>query len=161
MKVINYEVEIQESVEKLRAVEKQQTKAKLLRRVQLLRMLKSGEFTESKKAAQFLGYSSKQGYQLWKKYKAEGLSGYLELKYQANHKKLNCEQEEYLLKKAEEGFSSQKEVRELILEKFGVSYTQQGISDLFQRLKIKKKVPRPFNLKADKEVQAEYKKSLR
>ncbi len=40
MKVINYEAEIKETVESLRTVEKQQNKAKLLRRVQLLRMLK-------------------------------------------------------------------------------------------------------------------------
>lgn len=34
MKVINYEVEIKETVEQLRVVEKPQTKAELLRRMQ-------------------------------------------------------------------------------------------------------------------------------
>lgn len=161
MKVINYGAEIKESVEELRAVEREQSKAKLLRRVQMLRMLKSGEFIESKKAAEFLGYSAKQGYQLWKKYRAEGLSGYLQLHYRANHKKLAVGQEEFLAARAEAGFSSQKEVKELIRAEFGVSYTQQGISDLLHRLKIKKKVPRPFNIKADAAAQAAYKKSLR
>lgn len=41
-----------------------------------------------------------------------------------------------------------------------MSYTQQGVSVLFQRLKSKAKVPRPANILADKEEQAKYKKNF-
>jgi transposase len=64
-----------------------------------------------------------------------------------------------LVERAGEGFDSQSEAQEFIKDEFGVSYTQQGISLLFQRMKIKSKVPRPFNIKADKQEQSSYKKT--
>lgn len=159
MKVIDYRAEIKESVEELRRLEKQQIQAKLLRRVQFLRLLKNGSFAHAKKCAEFLGLEEKQGYQWWKKYQSEGLSGYLKLNYQANAKKLKESEEAILLEQAKKGFNSQKEAREYISQKFGVEFTQQGVSDLFERLKIKKKVLRPFNIKADREEQETYKKT--
>lgn len=159
MKVIDYQSEIKESVAELRKLEKEQQSAKLLRRVQFIRLLKNGEFKHAKKCAQFLGLEEKQGYQWWKKYQSEGLSGYLKLNYQANAKKLKESEEAILLEQAKRGFSSQKEAKEYIYEEFGVEYTQQGVADLFERLKIKKKVLRPFNIKADKQEQEAYKKT--
>lgn len=161
MKVIDYEREIKESVEELRKLEKQQQQAKLLRRVQFIRLLKSGEFKHAKRCAEFLGLEEKQGYEWWKLYKKAGLGEYLKLNYQANAKKLKELEEEILLEQAQKGFSSQKEAREYISQEFGVEFTQQGVSDLFKRLKIKKKVLRPFNIKADQEEQTRYKKTLR
>lgn len=128
--------------------------------MQFLRLLKSGEFKQAKRCAEFLGLQEKQGYEWWKLYQRQGLSEYLKLHYQANNaKKLKVEEEVQLLKKAEAGFGSQKEAREYMRQEFGVEYTQQGISDLFQHLKIKKKVLRPFNVKANKQEQIEYKKT--
>lgn len=161
MKVIDYQAEIQESVEELRKLEKQQTQAKLLRRVQFLRLLKNGSFAHAKKCAEFLGLEEKQGYEWWKLYKKAGLGEYLKLNYQANAKKLKESEEAILLEQAQKGFSSQKEAREYIYQEFGVEFTQQGVSDLFERLKIKKKVLRPFNIKADQAEQTRYKKTSR
>ncbi len=160
MKVIDYQTEIKESVNELRKLEKQQSNAKLLRRVQFLRFLKSGEFKQAKQCAEFLGLEEKQGYQWWKLYREEGVSEYLKLHYQANARKLAPEEEVRLVEKAAHGFGSQKEVGEYIREEFGVAYTQQGISDMFKRLKIKKKVVRPFNVKADCREQLAYKKTF-
>lgn len=159
MKVVDYEDEIKESEEELRKLEKQQSQAKLLRRVQFLRLLKSGEFKQAKRCAEFLGLQEKQGYEWWKLYRNKGLGEYLKLNYKDNARKLKAEEEAKLLEKTGHGFGSQKEVREYILQEFGVEYTQQGISDLFKRLKIKKKVVRPFNIKANQEEQVEYKKT--
>lgn len=161
MKVIDYQSEIKESVEELRNLEKKQQSAKLLRRVQFIRLLKNGEFKHAKKCAQFLGLEEKQGYEWWKKYHREGLNVYLTLNYQANAKKLKESEEAILLEQAKVGFSSQKEAKEYIYQEFGVEYTQQGVSDLFERLKIKKKVLRPFNIKADRAEQISYKKTSR
>lgn len=161
MKVVDYQTEIEQTETELRALEKQQSNAKLLLRVQLLRLLKSGQFSQLKEAALFLGISPKHGYDLWHKYKAEGLDGYLKLNYKINSAKLNADQKAVFLKRSVEGFASQIEAQEFIRNEFGVSYTQQGISLLFQRLKIKAKVPRPFNIKADIEEQREYKKTSR
>lgn len=96
---------------------------------------------------------------MWKKYKTEGLGSYLQLNYRANRAKLNTEQKAKLVERARMGFDSQSEAQEFIKGEFGVSYTQQGISLLFQRLKIKAKVVRPFNIKADIGEQSSYKKT--
>lgn len=161
MRVVDYQTEIKETEIELRTLEKRQSNAKLLLRTQLLRLLKSGEFLQLKKAVEILGITEKYGYDLWKKYKSEGLDKYLQLNYRANRAKLNPNQKAGLVKRAGEGFDSQTQAGEFIKDEFGVSYTQQGISLLFQRLKIKAKVIRPFNIKADIEEQREYKKTLR
>lgn len=161
MKVVDYRTAIEQTETELRTLEKQQVTAKLLLRVQLLRLLKSGQFSQLKEAALFLSITPKHGYDLWHKYQAEGLGGYLKLNYQVNSAKLDAKQKAVLLGRSVEGFASQIEAGEFIRREFGVSYTQQGISLLFQRLKIKAKVPRPFNIKADIEEQREYKKTSR
>ena len=160
MRVVDYQTEIDQTETELRTLEKRQSNAKMLLRVQLLRLLKSGEFSQLKKAVGILGITEKYGYDLWKKYKTEGLDGYLKLNYKANRTKLNDEQKAKLIEQAREGFDSQSEAGEFIENEFGVSYTQQGISLLFQRLKIKAKVPRPFNIKANTQQQSEYKKTF-
>lgn len=58
----------------------------------------------------------------------------------------------------DEGFATGLEAQKWIQEKFGVSYALDGVYTLLRRLKIKKKVPRPMNVKADEEVQQAYKK---
>lgn len=159
MRVVDYQTEISETETELRTLEKRQSNAKLLLWTQLLRLLKSGEFLQLKKAVEILGITEKYGYDLWKKYKTEGLDNYLQLNYQANRAKLNTGQKAKLMERAKEGFDSQSEAREFIEDEFAVSYTQQGISLLFQRLKIKAKVVRPFNIKADIQEQSSYKKT--
>lgn len=159
MRVVDYQKEISETETELRTLEKRQSNAKLLLRTQLLRLLKSGEFLQLKKAVEILGITEKYGYDLWKKYKSGTLDSYLQLNYKANRAKLNTEQKANLAERASEGFDSQSEAQEFIENEFGVSYTQQGISLLFQRMKIKSKMPRPFNIKADRDEQIEYKKT--
>ena len=159
MRVVDYQTEISETETELRTLEKRQSNAKLLLRTQLLRLLKSGEFSQLKKAVEILGITEKYGYDLWKKYKSTGLGGYLRLNYQANRAKLSAEQKARLVERSGDGFDSQSAAQEFIKDEFGVRYTQQGISLLFQRLKIKAKELRPFNIKADEREQLEYKKT--
>lgn len=161
MRVVDYQKEIKQTETELRRLEKQQSNAKLLLRVQLLRLLKSRQFSQLKEAASFLGITPKHGYDLWHKYQTEDLERYLQLNYKTNRAKLDSQQQAAFLQRAGQGFDSQGEAREYIKDCFGVCYTQQGISILFQRLKIKAKVARPFNIKADPMQQSEYKKTLR
>ncbi|RUM61826.1 MAG: hypothetical protein DSY66_01140 [Persephonella sp.] len=44
-------------------------------------------------------------------------------------------------------FSIQEEIIQWIYEKFGIKYSQQGISDMLKRLDVKKKTARPTNVK--------------
>ncbi len=160
MRVIDYQKLIKESVAELRKLEKEQTIARLLLRVQLLRLLKSGGFAEVKKVSEFLGISPKHGYELWKRYREKKMQGYLTMDYKPKQPKLDKQQEAKLLKRAGKGFQTQQAAIEYIEREFSIKYAQQGISSMFQRLQIKSKAARPFNIKADQEQQSAYKKSL-
>jgi transposase len=124
--------------------------------------LKSREAEFLKDACRMLGISSKHGYQLWNWYKEKDFDQYLKLNYKPGEGKLSSEQKALLVEKASDGrgFASQQEVRRYLKEEFNVSYTQPGVCLLLQRLKIKAKQPRPSNVKADKEEQREFKKTL-
>ncbi len=104
MRVVDYQTEISETETELRTLEKRQSNAKLLLRSQLLRLLKSGEFLQLKKAVEILGITEKYGYDLWKKYTTEGLGSYLQLNYQVNRAELNTQQKAKLVERAGMGF---------------------------------------------------------
>jgi len=160
MRTVDYPRLIKESLSELNKEDKKQKNARLRLRVQMLRLLKSGQVEQVKQASKILGISAKHGYDLWQRYRKEGITKYLRLDYRAREPKLTAAEQQQLIGKAATGDISQREAQEYIEKEFGVSYTQQGISILFQRLKIKSKVPRPENILADIAEQAEYKKSL-
>lgn len=162
MKRPDYPTLIKESVVELRKLEKRESNARLRLRIQLLRLLKSEAATEVKHASNLLGISAKHGYQLFNRYRDKGLTGYLKLDYKPKVSKLTeAEKEKFIKESEEKGFASQVEARAWIEKKFGHTYTQQGVSLLFQRFKIKSKTARPDNILGDKEEQVAYKKSLR
>ncbi len=73
--------------------------------------------------------------------------------------RLNQEQQEQLRQHASvQGFTSAKDAQGWIQKQCGVAYAQPGVYSLFKRLRIKKKVPRPQNAKADPQVQQAFKK---
>jgi hypothetical protein len=65
--------------------------------------------------------------------------------------------EEFIKELKEKGFSNQREMIEWIYQKFGVKYSQQGMSDLLKRLGAKKKVGRAVNIKKNKEEEKKFK----
>jgi transposase len=161
MKKREYPQLIQESLSELQTLEKKQTNSRLLLRVQFLRLLKSQQVTQVKQAALLLGISAKHGNDLWQRYLEKGLQGYLTLDYKPRQAKLKGRDLQQFLQQAQSGFLSQQEARDYLQQEFDVAYSQQGISALFQRLKIKAKVPRPSNVEADKQAQSAYKKVCR
>jgi len=73
--------------------------------------------------------------------------------------RLNSEQQTHLVEQAKaQGFATINEAVAWTQERFGVSYSESGMGQLFARLKLKKKVPRPRNAKASEEVQSAWKK---
>ena len=160
MRTIDFTNLIQETVGELTAAEKMQSNARLRMRAQFLRLLKSGQANQLKQAAKVVGITPKHASSLWKQYREVGLGSYLTLQYKARTARLSGEQQAQLLQKATTGFRSQAEAREYLREEFACHYTQQGVSVLFQRLKIKAKQPRPANVLADVEEQSRYKKTL-
>ncbi len=160
MRKVDYPSLIKESLSELSQHEKTQTTARLRLRVQMLRLLKSGTASEVKQASALVGCSAKHGYDLWHRYRDSGLVKYLTLDYKLKASRLTPSEQQKLLKKAATGFSSQREARAWIAQELGHQYSQQGISWLFQRFKIKAKVARPCNVLQHPEEHTAYKKTL-
>jgi transposase len=162
MRKLDFSNLIVETVDQLREREKKEKDARLRLRVQLVRLLKSGETATIKEACRICGMTPKHGYDLWKRYREKGLTEYLQLNWKPRSSKLTAEQQRKLLERVsvQNGFGSQQEVLAYLQQEFAVSYTQGGVSLLFQRLKIKAKEPRPLNKKASAEEQTEYKKNF-
>jgi transposase len=55
-------------------------------------------------------------------------------------------------------FRTAGEIRDWIVEQYGVTYKMGGIYSLMHRLRCSPKVPRPVHTKADQEQQAAWKK---
>lgn len=73
--------------------------------------------------------------------------------------RLSAEQEAALRAEAAQGtFRTAAEVRTWITEQFGVTYGAGGIYSVLARLRLRPKVPRPVNPKADRAAQAAWKK---
>lgn len=153
---------IVETAAALQARERQEKDARLRLRAQLLRLLKTRAAATIKEACAVCGITPKHGYDLWRKYQGRGLDEYLRLDWKPRRAKLSDAQQARLLERAgtENGFGSQGAARRFLQDEFNVYYTQGGVSHLFQRLKIKAKVPRPKNQKTSDEEQAAYKKTL-
>ena len=99
MRKVDYVTLIKESLSELKLLEQQQSKARLRRRVQLLRLLKSKTVSTIKQASAILGISAKHAYHLWHRYRAQGLVAFLQLNYQAKAAKLKPEEQEKRLQK--------------------------------------------------------------
>ena len=162
MRRLDYPALIVETADELHKRERSEKQARIRLRVQLLRLLKNQETDSMKAACQICGITPKHGCDLWKKYRAKGLDALLRFDWKPRQSKLNAEQRAKLLERAAtaSGFGSQAEALDYLESEFAVSYTQAGVCLLFQRLKIKAKVPRPRNTRAVEEEQAEYKKTL-
>jgi transposase len=163
MRTVDYINQIKERADELKGLENKEKNPRLRKRLQLLRLLKSGLTPFLNKACQMVGYSDKHGREIWQKYLAEGLAGYARLNYSRQKRgKLSYEQEAQVNSEAAAtGFASQTEVQTYIFEQFGVNLVRANVSKLLQRLEVTAKVPRPRNRHTSEEEQTEYKKTTR
>jgi transposase len=163
MRTVDYVSLITETADELKGLENKEINPRLRKRLQLLRILKSGLTPFLTRACEMVGYSDKHGREIWQKYLAEGLAGYARLNYSRQKRgKLSYEQEAQVNSEAAAtGFASQTEVQTYIFEQFGVSLARANVSKLLQRLEVTAKVPRPRNLRTSEEEQKAYKKTMR
>jgi len=163
MRTVDYVSLITETADELKGLENKEQNPRLRKRLQLLRILKSGLTRFLTKACQMVGYSDKHGREIWQKYLAAGLAGYARLNYlRVKRGKLTYEQEAQVNRAAAAaGFASQAEVQTYIFEQFGVRLARANVSKLLQRLEVTAKVPRPRNRRTSEEEQRAYKKTTR
>src|SRR5687768_11299543 len=94
MRTVDYVSQIKETAEQLKRLENKETNPRVRKRLQLLRILKSGLTPYLTRACEMVGYTDKHGREIWHKYLAEGLSGYARLNYSRQKRgKLSYEQE--------------------------------------------------------------------
>lgn len=162
MRTVNYISQIKETAEQLKRLENSEENARQRKRLQLLRILKSGLTPYLTKACEMVGYSDKHGREIWQKYLAEDLEAAIKINYSRQKRgKLTFEQEAEVNQKAEtSGFASQSQAQAFIVEQFGVCLAISNVGKLFQRLEVRAKVPRPLNRKTSVEEQVEYKKTM-
>lgn len=162
MRTVDYVSLITETTDELKGLENKEKNPRLRKRLQLLRILKSGLTPFLTNACQMVGYSDKHGREIWQKYLAEGLAGYARLNYlRIKRGKLTYEQEAQVNgQAAAAGFASQTEVQTYIFEQFGVNLARANVSKLLRRLEVTAKVPRPRNRRTAEAEQIAYKKTM-
>lgn len=162
MRTVDYVSQITETADELKRLENEEQNSRLRKRLQLLRILKSGLTPFLTRACEMVGYSAKHGREIWKKYQGEGLGGYARLNYsRAKRGKLSYEQEGQVSEQAGSvGFASQADAQTYIFEQFGVSLAISNVGKLLQRLEVTAKVPRPLNRRTSETEQLEYKKTI-
>lgn len=162
MRTVDYVSQIKETADELKRLENKEQDSRLRKRLQLLRILKSGLTGFLTRACGMVGYSDKHGREIWQKYQGEGLAGYARLNYSRQKRgKLTYEQEAQVNEQAAAtGFASQAEAQTYIFEQFGVWLAISNVGKLLQRLEITAKVPRPLNRRTAETEQKEYKKTI-
>lgn len=152
---------IQESVEELLGLERGIEKAKWRDRVRFLRHLKSGQASTTREAGELIGLSVRQGQRLWRRYREEGIRGFLENRMKGKPPLLNGEQVDQLEERLrEDDIGTLWQAGELIHEKFGIRMSVPGVWFMFKRHGIKLKTGRPSNVRKDPEEEEAFKKTL-
>lgn len=129
-------------------------------RLHLLWLVRSGK--QVKEATALVGCHARTAQQ-WLAWYREGGVDEVRAKKGGNYRgappRLSPDQIDALVTQAnKEGFESGLAIRDHIEQTFGVLYKVGGVYSLLKRLKVKKKVPRPMNVKAEEAVQEAYKK---
>jgi transposase len=160
---MDYQVEIAESGEHLRNLERAAKDLKARDRVRFIRLLKIGKAMTQEQAGVLIGLKVRQSQRLWKQYREEGLSKLCQNNYVGRKAKLSqTEQEQLRERLRDDDIGTLEQARICLKEEFAVDYTVGGVSALFQRMCVKLKTGRPSNVKQDKEQMEEFaKKNIR
>jgi transposase len=128
-------------------------------RVQMLRLLKSGDATTLPAVAALVGYSPRHVQRWWQTYRTAGLAG-LELVYHPAGKPAQLTEAAWagLVVELEAGrIAGQEDARRYLEEHWGVRYASvNGISYQFKQRKVKWKTGRRRHAKADAAAQAAF-----
>lgn len=156
---IDYPRAIAESAALLREREQRLRGTPAAPRLQMLRLLKSGEATTVPQVAALIGYSPRHVQRWWQTYCTRGLAA-LERVYRPAGKAARLTEEAWagLTVELEAGrIGGQEEARRYLEETWGVVYgSVNGISAQFKRRKVKWKTGRRRHAKADADAQAAF-----
>ncbi len=159
---IAYPRAITETIEELREYEQRLRGTPAAPRVQMLRLLKSGEATNVPQVAALVGYSPRHIQRWWQTYRRQGLAA-LGRVYHPAGKPARVTEEAWagLQGELEAGrIGGQEEARRYLAETWGVHYQSiHGISYQFKRRKVKWKTGRRRHAKADATAQAAFQQS--
>lgn len=157
---MDYQTAIKEAIEDLSRLEKTTKDLKGRDRIRFLRLLKSGEASSQLQAGRMIGLKLRQSQRLWQRYQKIGIEEFIKSRYEGRQSKLSAAQKAILEERLkEDDVSSLQKAQEYLTQEFGVSYTIGGVSNLFQRLKIKLKTGRPRNYRQDKAEAEDFKKN--
>lgn len=160
---IDYGVAIAESAADLAVCERAARGRRSADRVKLLRLLKSGRERSVRRAVAALGYTERQGQRWWRAYRMGGLRELLAVRRPGGAR-------ERITPAALAGLEEEMgagriarlhQAQAYLRERWGIDYSLDGLSGLFQRHKIKRKTGRPRHRRADAAAQAAFKKSVR
>lgn len=155
----SYVEKIQESHQELYVKQKASTKVVIFQRLQMLRLLKSGQARSLNEAASMVGASQKSTSRWWKSYREQGIESLLKVA-PTRKPRLSPEQQQVLIQQAGKGeFSTLAEIVQWVEQSFGISYSLVGMWKLIKKLKIKKKTARPTHVQKDEKAAERFKKT--
>jgi transposase len=159
-----YDIEIHESVDELKQLLSQQTKALLRDRIRALYLRKSGQVGSRRELACLLGRDESSIYRWFCTYHAEGITGLLTTKTSPGRP---CRLSDEILQQLRrqlskpEGFRSYGEVQQWLKDTFQLELPYQTVHGIVRyQLKAKLKVPRPQAHDTDIATQEAFKKNF-
>jgi len=160
---IAYPQVISENVAELRECEQRMRGTPAAPRVQMLRLLKSGEATNVPQVATLVGYSPRHLHRWWQTYCTAGLAVLIRVYHPAG-KPAQLTEEAWagLQVELEAGrIGGQEEARRYLAATWGVVYESvNGIAYQFKKRKVKWKTGRRRHAKADAAAHAAFKQTL-
>lgn len=160
MRHLDYVQLIKEDADTLLAEEKASPQGKIRQRLQILRLLKSGQAETMEQVSKLVGMTKDHAAKLFQRYRREGLESFIRLDYKGRRSYLTSEQEQHLQSADAPHFHTLAEGQAWIAEQYKVAYTIGGVSVLFKRLRTKKKTGRTAHHRQDLEAQELFKKNL-
>lgn len=160
---IDYRQRISEGEEELLALEQQLRGRRTAVRVQVLRLLKSGQVRSLEAAAPLVGYSSRQLQKWWRQYRTGGIGAVLEMKPQLGRQSRMTDEAYAAL--SEEMIAGRiatlKDARRYLGEEQGIEYRSlNGVWRQLRKRGAKLKTGRRRHRRADEEKQEAFKKTL-
>jgi transposase len=128
----------------------------------MLRLLKTGAYRSRRALADVLGYSERQLHRWFVAYREGGLGAMLAYGTPAGAaERVTAEAWAGLEAEMAAGrIGRLKDAQAYLADHHGIAYSVGGLSDLFQRRKVKLKTGRPRHVKASAEEQEAFKKTV-
>lgn len=158
---INYPRAIRESLDELLALEKRHRGERVAPRLQLWRLLKSGQVSSLRAGAPLVGYGRHQAERWWNAYKQGGMTALLSCASPPGKvSQMTPPAWQGLLQEMQAGrVASLADAQSYLQSRWYLSYTLGGVWYLFRQRGVRLKTGRRRHRKADAAAQAAFKKT--